>query len=278
MLFNLGINSKIYRVMTKYRKEIKMNLKQDMKDLLKRMETTMNEKDYRQYMKLTDTLIDMFNTYMRLCNPMLEDEFCDWYKEQLQICIKKVHYLMNTNNHDEYRCLAYIYNKLLKEISIFKDIKIIEDININEDNKEKYDIAKRMAQYEIVHGVFYKYIFKAIENEKINIIFFYDNFRKVLQFQNIVKEQQFRKLFKDYIKDLIITKDRLEIRLNNDSNIKFVGGYDNARGHRCHYAIVDTDIDREIFSNVVRPITVLFDIDKEKKDLKDNYNIEFVEM
>jgi len=143
---------------------------------------------------------------------------------------------------------------------------------------KKYDIAKRMSQYEVIHGTFYKYLFKCIENDKIKVIFYHSGKHKIMQFQNIVNEEQFKMFLKD-IRNIRKSKDNLDIEFNNGSLIQFIYASDNARGYKCHFAVVDTEINREVYNNVINGKTILFDMAKRDGKLKeDNYCVEFVEM
>jgi len=152
------------------------------------------------------------------------------------------------------------------------------DSENNTDNKQ-YDIAKRMAQYEVIHGTFYKYLFKCIENEKINVIFYHSNKNKIEQFKNIVKENNFVNLSEKYIDRIIVSKDRFEIIFLNSSQIRFIYASDNARGYRYHFAVVDREIEKDMFDNVIAGKSVLFDMAKRDGRLeKDNYCIDFIEM
>ena len=144
--------------------------------------------------------------------------------------------------------------------------------------KEKYDVTKRIAQYEVIHGTFYKYLFKCIENDGIKVLFYHNGKHKIKQFQNITQEDDFRKLFSKDIKRLSITKDGLDIVFFNGSSVRFVSGGQNSRGQRYHYAIVDSDLEKDIFYSVIVPTSVLFESDKDNMGLKDNYNIETIEM
>ncbi|MGI5950113.1 hypothetical protein, partial [Peptoniphilus sp.] len=110
------------------------------------------------------------------------------------------------------------------------------------------------------------------------IIFFCSARAKTIQFKDIINEEKFKGLFNNEIQRLFSSKNDLRIELFNGSLIRFAYASDSARGYRCHYAIVDTDIDGEIYEYVIRPMTVLYDLGKEKKGLKDKYNIEFVKM
>jgi hypothetical protein len=149
---------------------------------------------------------------------------------------------------------------------------------ISADNKEKLSIAKRVYLYEVCRGIFYKSVFKSIENEKINIIYYCKNKSKMVQFQNMIQENDFKDLFTSYIKELRMSKDDLEIIFYNSSHIKFKTVSDNARGCRYHFAVVDTDVDNEILHNVILPSGILFEISKNNGALKDNYNVQFIEM
>lgn len=148
------------------------------------------------------------------------------------------------------------------------------------ENSKDFDTAQRMALYEGIHSVFYKYMFKSIEYKNLNIIFFVKSINKILQFQNIAKEKEFTELFREYIKELKINKENLYIQLTNGSQIKFVGASDNARNYRCHYAIVDKEISWNILNEVIMPISILFDMDKRNGKLVtgDIYNIEYLDI
>ena len=147
-------------------------------------------------------------------------------------------------------------------------------------NKERYDVAKRNNKYEIIHGIFYKYMFKCIENKHIKVIFYHNGQHKIQKFQDITEEDQFRSLFLKDIKSISKSKDRFEIIFYNGSIIQFMYASDNARGYRSHYAVVDTEIDRETFDNVIRFKTMLFDVEKEKSygRIENIYNIDYIEM
>jgi hypothetical protein len=150
---------------------------------------------------------------------------------------------------------------------------------INKDKvKENFDIAKRINQNSICKNIFYKYMFKSIENDKIQTIFYYQNNNKLLKYQNFVKENEFNELFKDFIKYKRISKEDLEIEFINDSRILFKLGNDSARGYRYHFAVVDTYIEKDMADNVIYPKGILFEMAKREGLLKDNYNIEYIEM
>ena len=147
-------------------------------------------------------------------------------------------------------------------------------------NKARYDVAKRSNKYEIIHGVFYKYMFKCIENKHIKVIFYHNGNHKIQLFQDITEEEQFRSLFLKVIKSISKSKDCFEIIFHNGSIIQFMYASDNARGYRSHYAVVDTEIDRETFDNVIRFKTMLFDIEIENSGgrTENIYNIDYIEM
>ena len=166
-------------------------------------------------------------------------------------------------------CLLMYYSYPMSAVSA-------EDSYAEKD--KKFDIAKRMSIYNVVSGTFYKYMFKCIDNEKIKVLFYYNDKNKILQFQNIAQEKEFKDLFSHYIKNTVISKDEFRIELFNGSEIKFLPARDSSRGYRGHYAIVDKEIDIEMFHNVIQPKLILFDIDKREGKLKDNYNMEFIDM
>jgi len=179
------------------------------------------------------------------------------------------------------------YNKINEDISIlrFNCLRLFYSYSVGAisndelgDIKEKYDVTKRIAQYEVIHGTFYKYLFKCVENDGIKVLFYHNGKHKIKQFQNITQEDDFRKLFSKDIKRLSITKDGLDIVFFNGSSVRFVSGGQNSRGQRYHYAIVDSDLEKDIFYSVIVPTSVLFESDKDNMGLKDNYNIETIEM
>jgi hypothetical protein len=146
------------------------------------------------------------------------------------------------------------------------------------DNKE-YEVQKRINKYNISKEIFLKYIYKCIDNEKINVIFYHSGSNKIRQFYDFLNEERFQTLIKSNVKDIKLSKENLEIIFFNGSSIRFIFAGNNARGYRYHFAVVDTGIDKEIFDNVVRCKGILFDIAKREGRLKeDNYNIEFLDI
>jgi hypothetical protein len=154
---------------------------------------------------------------------------------------------------------------------------IIDKIDKESINKD-YDITKTMSNYEVIHGTFYKHVFKCIENEKTKVIFYHNGTNKLKQFLNICNETEFKNLFSKDIAATLIGKDSLEIRFHNGSLILFAYGGASSKGTRCHFAVVDKEINREIYDDVIQPSSILFDIQKTEKDFKDIYNIEFIDM
>ena len=210
-----------------------------------------------EYHKETDKLIDEINNLevkLRLGNIILDR-------------------LKNTIGKSRVNCLLMFYSY---------PMSMVDKVEIFNDDIEQYDEIKRIEKYNIIHGTFYKYLFKCIENENINVLFYYNNKNKVTQFQNMIDEEQFNNLIKKHVSRINMSKDYFEIRFNNDSSIRFVYGRDNARGYRCHFAVVDTEIDREIYNNVICGKTILFDMvkrdgmDSRLKD--DNYCVDYIEM
>jgi len=155
---------------------------------------------------------------------------------------------------------------------------VVELNNLQDSNEKKYDVAKRNNKYEIIHGIFYKYMFKCIENKHIKVIFYHNGNYKIQTFQDIVEEEQFRSLFLKDIKSITKSKDRFEIIFHNGSIIQFMYASDNARGYRSHYAVVDNEIDRETFDNVIRFKTMLFNVEKNDGRTENIYNIDYIEM
>lgn len=148
----------------------------------------------------------------------------------------------------------------------------------NDKKEEQYYIAKNMCRYYINRGILYKYMFKSIEIKDIKTIFYYKDKSKIRQFANMVIDKEFKDLFNDYISTIKSSKEELDIYLDNGSAILFRAGLDSSRGCRYHFAIVDTDINNEIYNNVIYPKGVLFEMARRDGVLKDNYNIEYIEM
>ena len=178
-------------------------------------------------------------------------------------------------------CLLMFY---FYPMNLIEHDKFIYEYGKNSNNdvqKKKYDYEtiKRIAQYEIIHGTFYKYLFKCIENEKINVIFYCGRKGKTEQFRNMVNEDIFINLIKNHTIRINLSKDYFEIIFNNDSCIRFIYASYNARGYKYHFAVVDTEIDREMYNNVICGKTILFNMSKRDGKLEeDNYCVEFVEM
>lgn len=94
----------------------------------------------------------------------------------------------------------------------------------------------------------------------------------------MIREEEFKELFNKEIGNLIISRDRIEIYFLNGSKIQFRYASDNVRGCRYHYAIVDINISREIFNNVIRPKNIpYYKEEKEIQTLEDIWRIEFME-
>jgi hypothetical protein len=154
---------------------------------------------------------------------------------------------------------------------------------INEETKDddtvsKYEMTKRMSQHYVAYGVFNKYMFKCIENENINVIFYCSHNNRLLKFRNFIDEKDFKEIFNIYIDKVCVHKEYIEIIFQNGSAIQIVVANDSSRGRRYHFAIVDSEIDKETFDNVIRIKGTLFDMAKRDGLLKDKYNIEFIEM
>lgn len=177
----------------------------------------------------------------------------------------------NSTSRARFNCLLlyYAYKYEMHNFNTVENIK---------NTKEDYTLSKRSANYEMIHGIFYKFMFKSIENDKVKIIFYCSGINKFEQFKNIIEEKDFKHLFNDEINQIRSSKDELQIMFNNDSRIKLLYASDSARGNKCHYSVVDTAISKDLLDNIIIPQGVLYDIDKEKMGLTDNYNIEFVEM
>lgn len=133
---------------------------------------------------------------------------------------------------------------------------------------KRYEILKELSEDYIRYGTFYKYIFKCVENNKINVIFYCKSIDKIKKFQNITQEKSFINVFEQYIKKLTTGKDYFQIIFNNDSVLKFVKSNNGARACRYHYAVVDNEVDKEIFYHVILPSDML----------NQNYNIDFIKM
>lgn len=182
----------------------------------------------------------------------------------------KLSRIKDTIGKSRFNCLLAFYSYPMSAV--------VSEQEESKDTNREYEITKRVSQYEVIHGTFYKYMFKCIENDEIKVLFYHNDKHKILQFQNITDEDKFRTLFLKNIKSINKSKDRFEIFFHNGSSIKFVYANDSARGYKCHYAVVDSEIEREVFDNVIRGETILFDMAKRDGNIKDIYNIDYIEM
>jgi hypothetical protein len=105
--------------------------------VMSRKETD-EEKDYNNYKKLIDTILSNFKIYRRLIqyNRKQLSELYSYFENWINEEIKIIHELMiksknNKDNYGQYRCLNYIYTKLLDELN-----------TINMDKPRKRDEIK----------------------------------------------------------------------------------------------------------------------------------------
>ena len=105
--------------------------------IMSRKETD-EEKDYNSYKKLIDTILSNFKIYRRLIqyNRKQLSELYNYFENWINEEIKIVHKLMiksknNKDDYGQYRCLNYIYTKLLDELN-----------TINMDKPRKRDEIK----------------------------------------------------------------------------------------------------------------------------------------
>ena len=95
-------------------------------------------KNYNCYKKLIDTIIRNFSVYKRMINykELESDIFYNEFKLWLEEEINKVHELMvdskNRDNYEQYRCLNYVYTKLLCELDNYekRKPKTSEDLKV----------------------------------------------------------------------------------------------------------------------------------------------------
>lgn len=176
----------------------------------------------------------------------------------------------NKKGKSRVNCLLMFYSYPMSEII---------DKNKNDEHDKEYHITKRVSEYEVIHGTFYKYLFKCIENKNINVIFYYSGKNKLEQFINMMQEIKTKELFQEHIEQFIMSKENLEVRFYNGSIIRFIFGGDNGRGYKYHFAVVDKEISVATFHDVIYVNGILFDMAKKDGNLeKDNYNIEFIDM
>ena len=71
-------------------------------------------------------------------------------------------------------CLLAFYSYPMSHVAVEQD-------NSDVSFKEKYDVTKRIAQYEVIHGTFYKYLFKCVENDGIKVLFYHNGKHKIKQ-------------------------------------------------------------------------------------------------
>ena len=168
------------------------------------------------------------------------------------------------------------FNCLMIYYSYKHNKKSIE--NKRDLQKENYETSQRLVKYEIVHGMFYKYMFKAIEKVNLKIIFYCNGIGKLLLFQNIIKENKYKELFDYKIVRKMCNKNDIQIVFKNGSLIEFSNGGESARGYKHHYAIVDTTINREIYDCVIKPTQIDYWENGKTQELKDTYRIEFMDL
>ena len=112
---------------------------------------TDKNKDYNDYKKLVDTIVTNFKTYLRFREVKYNNSTCIKYKEWLEKEIVEVHRIMEKaqkDNYDQYRCLNYVYTKLLNELNSYnlrKPIKINDDITIEVEGRTFGEVMEDIA-------------------------------------------------------------------------------------------------------------------------------------
>jgi hypothetical protein len=82
---------------------------------------TDDNKNYNDYKKLIDTLIQDIYTYRRLFpyNDIDYSNIMQWIKEETNVVHKLMVDSKDRNNYGQYRCLNYVYIKLLDELNSY---------------------------------------------------------------------------------------------------------------------------------------------------------------
>ena len=112
---------------------------------------TDKNKDYNDYKKLVDTIVTNFKTYLRFREVKYNNSTCVRYKEWLEKEIIEVHRIMEKaqkDNYDQYRCLNYVYTKLLNELNSYnlrKPIKLNDDITIEVEGRTLGEVMEDIA-------------------------------------------------------------------------------------------------------------------------------------
>ena len=141
------------------------------------------------------------------------------------------------------------------------------------------EIPKRIFIYEIVHGTFYKYAHKAVDNEGVRIAFYCDNHNILIKFRNMINEQHFKDIFSKEIETIVSSANMITIYFINKSCIQINCINECSVGCRYNYAVVDKDITKEIFDCIINPMYVpySYNSDKENIVLKYDTGIEFID-
>ena len=107
--------------------------------------------DYKQYKKLIDTFVTNFRTYLRFQEVKYDNAICLRFKNWCETEIEEIHGVMKecqNNNYDQYRCLSYVYTKLLNELNSYnlrKPIKINDDITIEVEGRTLGEVMEDIA-------------------------------------------------------------------------------------------------------------------------------------
>lgn len=166
-------------------------------------------------------------------------------------------------------CLLMYYNY---KRNLFKEI-----VNDSKE-KAKRDTNIKMAKYEILHGLLYKHMYNSIEHGNLTTIFYMEDWSKLLKFRAMVQEEEFKNRFKTDMKNLLISKDNLQIQLFNGSIIRFLKASLSAKGYKYNFAIVDTNINRKEFDEIIDASLVPYRDDRSNPiDLNNNYYMEYAD-
>lgn len=110
------------------------------------------ESDYRQYKKLIDTFITNFRTYLKFKEVKYDNQIClrfvKWCEEEIGIVHRLMKESKDNYGYDQYRCLNYVYTKLLDELNSYnlrKPIRINNDIIIEVGDRTSSEVLNDIS-------------------------------------------------------------------------------------------------------------------------------------
>ena len=116
-----------------------------------RMSQESGYQDYNQYKKLIDTFITNFKTYLKFREVKYDNVICLRFKKWCEFEITESHRIMKeceNSNYDQYRCLSYVYTKLLNELNNYnlrKPLRLNDDITIEVEGRTLGEVMEDIA-------------------------------------------------------------------------------------------------------------------------------------